>query len=285
MNAHFFDLDTLIQSDGKVWIIDRVYPNQPIMRISKSDYALIIKGIYSSNGEKVKFSDKNYFISKDFYKQLQINCKKTKTDIGSLAFSMQEFLNKEIIEELDFRINLDIMIKLKNTTDDIYIICARNTKNNYEKYIKKLEEKILQEGLKIKDYYFITETFFNKSEDNISHKKVRLLLQHLIGLKTDVDKFTDKELIEYDEVFFYEDDLSTIETTKRYQEILLFLLSNTESNLSSSIREKLKKTEKILHLNLITPNKVNQFIKTIITVKLPNIAKTFESFKFSKWRC
>jgi len=282
MKAHFFDLDTLIQSTGQVWIIDELYPNNPIMKISKSDYNLIRKEVYRSNGEKVKFSGEDYFLSNELYKQLELNCKRTKTNISSLSFSMQEFLNREIINNLDFNINLEIIKPLKNSIDDIYIICSKNSKLNYEKYITILEDKLLNEGLKIKNYYYITETFFNRSKDSISHKKIRLLLQHLVGLKTEKDKFTDQEITEYNEISFYEDDSLTIDMAKKYSEILLFLMNNSEENLSSRIKEKLKKTEKILNLNLITPNKVNRFIRTIISVRLPNVIKTFESFR---WRC
>ena len=282
MRAHFFDLDTLIQSTGQVWIIDTTYPNSPIMKIKKSDYNLIKKEVYRSNGERVQFSGENYFLPKELFKELQLNCKKTKTDISSLSFSMQEFLNREIIDEMDFNINLEIIKPLKNSIDDIYIICSKNNKINYEKYITTLEDKLLDEGLKIKNYYFISETFFNRSQSDISHKKIRLLLQHIVGLKTDKDKFIDQEITEYNEIFFYEDEVSTIEMAKKYSEILLFLLSNTEENLSSRIKDKLKKTEKILTLNLITPNRVNRFVKTIISVRLPNVIKTFESFR---WRC
>jgi hypothetical protein len=72
-----------------------------------------------------------------------------------------------------------------------------NTSSLSPSIINKIEDKLKDNGLVIKNYYFISETFYNRNEDNISHKKVRLLLQHLIGLKTDDNKFTSEEIEEY----------------------------------------------------------------------------------------
>ena len=75
---------------------------------------------------------------------------------------------------------------------------------------------------KFKNLYFISETFYNKVSDDISHKKVRLLLQHIVGLKTEGDKFTDKKLEQYDEIYYYDGidffNLSPIEGLKFFIE-------------------------------------------------------------------
>lgn len=282
MKAHFFDIDTLIEIEGKVWIVDKLYPNTPVMRIDKSEFNLIKKEIYKKNGIKIKLSGEDYFFPEKLANNLKINCKNKKADITNLAFSMQEFLNKEIIEKIDHRIKIENITHLKNSTDDIYIICSKNTKVNYEPIISKFEEKIKENGLKIDRYYFISETFYNRDEDDISYKKVRLLIQHLLGIKTDKDKLTEEELKEYDEISFYEDDLSTIQLAKKSVEILQFILNNSDRIVSDRIKEKLKKTDKSLEVNLITPNKLNRFIKSNVEIKIPNLLKTFESFKWSK---
>ena len=41
MKAHFFDLDTILTTDNKVWLVDKTIPNIPIMKISQSDFNLI----------------------------------------------------------------------------------------------------------------------------------------------------------------------------------------------------------------------------------------------------
>ena len=74
--------------------------------------------------------------------QIKIKAKNHRADISNLAFSLQEFMNKELIENLDYDINLENILHLKNTDDDIYVICSKNTKRNYELMISKIEDKL-----------------------------------------------------------------------------------------------------------------------------------------------
>ena len=69
-------------------------------------------------------------------------------------------------------------------------------------------------GLKIKNYYFISETFFNRDEDKTAHKKVKLLLQHLVGYKTDGNMFTNEEIPKYEKIYFYDDEVKTLNLAK-----------------------------------------------------------------------
>jgi uncharacterized protein (DUF4213/DUF364 family) len=39
--ANFFDINTLITINSKVWIIDKLKPNIPIVKISKSEFNLL----------------------------------------------------------------------------------------------------------------------------------------------------------------------------------------------------------------------------------------------------
>jgi hypothetical protein len=280
MRSHFFDIDTILITNNKVWIVDKSYPNIPLLKIEKSDFNLIKSGIYKSQNNKIEFGGKSYWVPKDLMETLKIKCKINKSNLSNLIFSMQEFMNKELIENLDYDINLDNLLHLKNTDDDIYIICSKNAKKNYELMIKKVEEKLKDNGLVIKNYYFISETFYNRNEDQISHKKIRLLLQHLIGLKTEGDKFTDEEITSYTEVFFYDDEDSSINLANNCNNVCEFLLSNTENTIKSKIKDILKSEEKILYTNLVSPNKFNRFQTKKIQLKFSNILKTFEGFKW-----
>jgi len=280
MRSHFFDIDTILITNNKVWIVDKLYPNIPLFKIEKSDFNLIKSGIYKSQNNKIEFGGKSYWIPTDLMETLKIKCKTNKSNLSNLIFSMQEFMNKELIENLDYDINLDNLLHLKNTDDDIYIICSKNAKKNYELMIKKVEDKLRDNGLVIKNYYFISETFYNRNEDQISHKKVRLLLQHLIGLKTEGDKFTDEEITPYTEVFFYDDEDSSINLANNCNNVCEFLLSNTENTIKSKIKDILKSEEKILYTNLVSPNRFNRFQTKKIQLKFSNILKTFEGFKW-----
>ena len=156
MIAHFFDLDSILITNAKVWIVDKTIPNIPIMKISQSDFNLIKSGVYRSQGNNIEFGGHTYWISTDLFEKIKIKSKNHRSDISNLAFSMQEFMNKELIENLDYDINLDNVLHLKNSDDDIYVICSKNTQRNHELMISKMEDKLNDNGLKIKKFYYIS---------------------------------------------------------------------------------------------------------------------------------
>lgn len=278
--ARFFDIDVILNTNSMVWIVDKLVPNIPILKISQSEFNLIKKGIYKGQENSMKFGGSDYWISSDFMDKIKIKSKNHQANFSNLIFSMQEFMNKELIENLEYTLNLDNILHLKNTDDDIYFICSRNNKKNYELMISKIEDKLKENGLIIKNYYFISETFYNRNEDQISHKKIRLLLQHLVGLKTDGDKFTDEEIERYDEVYFYDDEECAIKLAIDSNKLLTFLLSNTDPNLKDRIKSELKEEERLLFVNYVTGNRVNRFITTKVKIEFSNLIKAFESFKW-----
>jgi hypothetical protein len=228
MRAQFFDLSVLIELESKVWLVSRTKPSIPIVKISASEFNLIKKGVYVKFGQRMKIGGSDYWLSKDLSEEIKIKCVKSNTNISELVFSMQEYMNPSIIEKLNYTIHKDNLYNIKNVDDDIYIICSKNTKKNYDYLIKKLEEFLESIGLKVKNYYYISETYFNRNEDDICHKKVRLLLQHLIGLKTEGDKFIDEEITKYDIISYYDESKEVIEMCKNINDTLLFLQKNSE---------------------------------------------------------
>jgi hypothetical protein len=281
MKAHFFDLDTILITNAKVWIVDKTVPNIPILKITQSDFNLIKSGVYKNQGNSINFSGHTYWLPTDLFEKIKIKSKNHRADISNIAFSMQEFMNKELIENLEYDINMDNILHLKNTNDDIYVICSKNTQNNHELMISKIEDKLLDNGLKIKNFYHISETFYNRNEDGISHKKVRLLLQHLVGYRSDGDKFTDEKIESYSELYFYDDEQKSIKLACECNKLLMFLISNTESSLKDIIKQDLKSTEHVLYVNKVTSNRVNKFVTTKVLIQFSNLIKTFESFR---WR-
>jgi hypothetical protein len=279
MNAHFFDINSLIKVNSKVWIVSKTKPNIPIIKISESDFNLIKKGIWKNSGVKIKIGNSDYYIKEDLFEQIKIKCKKTNTDLSSICFSMQEFMNSDIIKDLDYIVLKDHLINLKNTNDEIYVICSKNSKENYKYQIEKLEEYLLTLGLKVKKFYFITETFYNRNSDKVSHKKVRLLLQHIIGFKTDEEIFTDEKIEQYDEVFFYDDEPNSIKFCKMANDLLKFLYDNSEDTIKERVKNIVDTKNLVIHCKEVTFNKVNPYITSHIKISLDRILKTFESFR------
>lgn len=284
MNAHFFDLNTLITINSKVWIVENTNPNIPLLRISKHEFNLIKKGVYKNFNIKVKLSGNEYWISEEIHNNLKVSCKNKKANIADLAFSMQEFMNPEIIEKGDYQIHIENIRHLKNTQDDIFIICSKNSKKAYDPIIEKLEDKIKELGLTIKKYFFISETFYNKDKSEIVTAKTKLLLQFLIGLKIENNKFTNQEIERYDEVTLYEDDVNTIKMITNANDTLHFLVNNTEESLKEQIRTTIKDKECEILIKQVTFNKANIFIDSKVELQWRNIVRKFESFKYDLFK-
>jgi len=279
MNAHFFDLSTLIRSNSKVWIVSKMKPSIPVLKIDQSEFNLIKNGVWLNNGEKIKIGGINYWVSKETSDLLRIKASKSNTSMSDLSFSMQEFMNPEIIDKIDFEIYTINFEHLKNTKDDVYIICSKNTKRNSEVLIKKLEEKLSEFGIPVKNYYFISETFFNREEDEISFKKVRLILQHLIGLKSEDDKFVKEEISQYDNIFFYDNSKKSIFDMSELNETFEFMKSNSDDDVNILLKETIQKDLRVT-IKEVTFNRVNKFITSEVKLSPIRIIKTFESFRY-----
>jgi len=284
MNAHFFDLNTLITINSKVWIVENTNPNTPLLRISKHEFNLIKKGVYKNFNIKIKLSGNDYWISEEIYNNLKVSCKNKKANIADLAFSMQEFMNPEIIEKGDYQIHIENIRHLKNTQDDIFIICSKNSKKAYEPIIEKLEDKIKELGLSIKKYFFISETFYNKDKAEIVNAKAKLLLQFLIGLKIEDNKFINEEVKRYDGVTLYEDDANTVKMLMNANDTLHFLVNNTEEALKEQIRTTIKDKECEIIIKQVTFNKANIFIDSKVELQWRNIVRKFESFQYDLFK-
>lgn len=278
--AHFFDIDTLMRIDNMVWIIDKNNPNIPIFKISQSDFNLIKNGIYKSQGNKVEFNGKTYWLPTDLSNKLKVKLKLNNVGLGSIGISMQEFMNKDIIDNMEFKVFLENILHLKNKSDDIYIICSKQVKRNYDNIIKKLESKIGEEGLSIKNFYFLSETFYNQNDDDIRYTKIKLLIQHLIGYKTKVNRFTDEEIERYDTAYFYDNQYDTLKVCDEVNVVLKSILNKTEDGLKSVIKEDLLEYKPALIVNKISDNELNKKSTKKIDVEYSNLIKTFESFKF-----
>ena len=279
IKAHFFDLNTLVDIKQLCWIVDKTNPNIPIMKITKSDFNLIKSGIYKSQGNKVEFNGQTFWLPNEMFNRLKVKLKTNRISISNIGISMQEFLNSEIIKGIDFKLNLDNIIHLKNTSDDIYIICSKQTKKSYESIIDKLKEKLFEEGLKIKNFYFISETFYNSDNDDIKYNKIKLLIQHLVGYKTENNKFIDQEIERYDSIYFYDDELDTIKMSDEINVVLKFLLSKTDDGLKSVIKEDIKEYRPSLFINQITDNNFNRSLSKKVILDYTSLIKTFENFK------
>ena len=278
MKSHFIDLDILIKNDSKAWIVDKNNPNIPILKIDNSDLSVFKSGILKSQNNKMSFNGKTFYLSNEFMNRLKSKVKKHKSDFSNLGISFQEFLNPELIENVKFEIDLSILKNIVNTNDDIYIFCSKNTKENFKNQILNLEEEFEKIGLTIKKFYYLSETFFNKDEDQMAFIKNKVILQHLIGLKVDGDKFIDENIDEYSEIFYYDDNLSSTKLSLDINGIFEKFTMNTEKSIKESIKLKVQNNDKILNIKEFTNNKANKFRESSVQLEFSNLIKSFENF-------
>lgn len=279
MTGHIFDIDVLLTTDSKPWIINKNNPSEPLIKLSKSDFNLIRNGVYKSQGNKIEFNDRTYWLPTNLFNKLKVIAKNKKIGIDDMAISLREFLNSDIIKDIKYDINYDSIAHLKNKNEDIYLVCSHNTERNFKSVIDKLIEELTEEGIKIKNFYYINETFSNVNSDEVIFKKTLLCLQHLVGYKSKNDKFIDESITKYDKLYFYDDNFDTLKMTDEINSALKIILFKTDEGLKDVIKEDINDSKGELIVNKITSNKYNKFTTSNVKISLSNII-TFENFKF-----
>ena len=122
--AYIYDIDSILKIDQKPWVISKDNPGIPLMKINESDFNLFKSGIYKHHGNKINFNSSTFWVSNSFMNKLKVKCKLNNVDISSLGISMQEYLNSSIIENIDYKINLDIFKESFNKECDIFIVLS-----------------------------------------------------------------------------------------------------------------------------------------------------------------
>ena len=280
MNAHIIDINILLQVNAKAWIVSKNSPNTPLIKLDITDFNLFKSGIFRTQNNKIQFNGKTFWLSNEFMNKIKVIAKKSKVDISNLGVSMQEFMNPEIIEELEFDLDLSIFNNIINTNDDIYIICSKNTKSRYQKQIEKLEDKLESLGLKIKNYYFISSTFSNSNDDHKALIKSKIILQHLLGHKIESEKFVEEDITDYNQITFYDDDQLSIQTALNINSVLEKYLLLTDDTIKTTIKEKIKKDDNFLIIKEYTHNKSKKFNEYNVQLELNNVIKSFENWKW-----
>jgi hypothetical protein len=255
-------------------------PNLPLYKISPSEFKLIKSGIYKKKGNKIEFNGTEYYLSDDLWNRLKIISSKNNIDFSSFVISLQEYLNKDLIESVKYELNLDQILKLKNEMGDIYIICSKQTKSLYDKIINEIEEVLKSNGIKIKAFYYLNENFLNQNSDEVNFKKIRLLLQHSIGYKSDKDKFTDLEIVKYDTINYYDKVIPIKSVATTINQVFKSMLNNTERGLSDVIKDDLRSESPTIHINKIENNDFNPLTTVKVELSSKNLITKFESFKF-----
>jgi hypothetical protein len=277
--AHFFDLDCLLQLDQQAWVVDKTNPSTPLLKISKSELKLAKSGVFKSKGNKIEFNGITYFLSDELWNRIKIFCIKNNVNVSNLVISLQEFLNPEIIENMKIEIKKDIILNLKNNISDLYLVCSRYFEKTYKKIIQKLIDELEYDGITVKNFYFLDEDFINDDIDETQYKKIKLILQHSLGYKSQDNKFIDQEIQKYKTLHWYDKSSQILNLCNISNDVLNSMLRKTDKGLSDVIRDDLRDDTPVLYVHKIQDNELNPIITKKTKLSLPNIVRKFESFK------
>lgn len=276
MIGHIFDIDVLLNIDSKPWIIDKNNPNVPLLKISKSDFNLIKKGVYKTQNNMIESNGVSYWLPTSLFNRLKVLSKNKRIDINNLSISMQEFLNKDVIENVDYKINFDAIRHLKNKNEDIYLICSTNTEKNYKKLVEKLMDKLKYEGIIVKKFYFINDSFRNADYESIIFKKAMICLKHLVGYEIQNEQFIDTPINKYSKLEYYDDDFDTLKMVDEINSYLNLILSKTEDGVKEIVKEDVYDDRAIFIAKKITNNKYNNYTTKECKLSLNNVIKKFK---------
>ena len=119
MVSHFFDLETIIRSDSKIWVVDKSKPSLCLLKVDQSDFNLIRSGIFRKQGNLIRFAGVDYYLPDEIMNKVKIVAKNMKANTSNLAFSMREFIDPDYIGTVNHTIDVGAISHLRNTQDDI----------------------------------------------------------------------------------------------------------------------------------------------------------------------
>jgi hypothetical protein len=285
----FFDLDNslwYIKSD--IWIINKNKPNIPILKISPVEFALIKGGIYVKDDILVEYNNESFFISRDMMDRIQR--KSPKIRLGDIGISYAEFFDDDILNKKEVILLLDNIKHLIGKNIEIGVLTARSDRKKHANLLNKLRLKLKEYGLEIDKIYFVSEAIrMIGYDDGVTYDKNKILLEHLIGLKVEDNKFVPIKKEAYNKVYFYDDVKSNILNLNNLQDYFDYLVRNSETEVVEFINNRLENNTLLLINNLISNNNVNPFDTKTIKLKSPvkfpirvqdnKLTVKFENFK------
>ncbi len=164
--------------------------------------------------------------------------------------------------------------KIKKTT----IIENSDTVIFDKKIINEIVETLRTNGMIVKNFYYLNENFLNQNTDEVNYKKMRLLLQHSIGYRSDMNKFIDDEITKYDQINFYDKSIPFKTVSITVDQIFKSMMKNTAKGLMDVIKDDLKTHTPIIQINKIEDNQFNPIRTTKIELSLKHLITKFESF-------
>lgn len=268
---HYFDLDgTLWETNARSWIIDKLNPSKPIMKIDMHEFNLLHKGYYVNDGHKIDYNGMDFWLSNEILTKIKT---KKPIEIDRIGISVREFNNEFFIngqlDSIKFMFNrLTVVPNLKSIT----LLTARSNIKAHLPLISKLEEELNKINIKLDGYHLIHDLseLKNNNTGDTSTKKLIKLIQSLIGFKIEDNKFVALLEDEQDIVHFYDDEDKNINICNDINEYIMLYLSNSSEVVKKRIMNKKLDAKKLITY-LVTSNEMNPFIKKEINIQILSV--------------
>lgn len=274
----FFDLDnTLWYIKSNAWVILKNDPSKPLMKISNTEFTLIKNGIYVNDGNIIEFNNEKFYVSDDFVKRLEKRRKGIK--LSNIGISYAEYFDNQILNKKNVKLLFNNIKHLIGKGMEIGLLTARTDRKKHSILLNKLRMKLNEYGFEISKIYFVSDRLKFGSSDKMVYDKNQVLLEHLVGLEIDVDRFIPIKKDAYNRVYFYDDLKQNLLSKDMMQKYFESLLLNSDDEIVEYIKNRLKSQTLILINNLITNNEIKPFETETIRLRLPiKYPITIESF-------
>lgn len=265
----FFDLDnTLWYIKSDIWVIDKNKPQECIIKISPLEFTLIKNGIYVKDDLLIEYNNEQFYISTDMLER--ILRKKKNIKIRDLGISYVEFFDEDILDKKEVQLILNNIKHLIGKNVKIGILTARSDRKKHANLLNKLRLKLNEYGIEIDKIYFVSESIrIIGYGDSVVYDKNKILLEHLIGLEIDDDKFIPIKKDVYNKIYYYDDIKSNFMNVNKSQDYFDFLVKNSDDECVEYINNRLSKNKLLLINNLVTNNELNPFKTSTIELNQP----------------
>lgn len=266
----FFDLDnTLWYIKSNAWVILKDKPGKPLMKIGNLEFTLIKNGVYIPDGNVIEFNNEKYFVSNDFVERLER--RKRNIKLNDVGISYAEYFDEDILNKKEVLFLLNNIKHLIGTNIELGLLTARTDRSKHAELLNKLRVKLEEYGFEISKIYFVEDRLrYIGSTDKVAYDKNKVLLEHLIGLEIEDNKFIPMKKDSYNRVYFYDDVKQNFLSVNSMQDYFQQLMSNSDDEVVEYIKNRLKSQTLLLMNNLITNNEVNPFDTKIIKLREPN---------------
>jgi len=285
MDLHCFELNSLLNLDLKYWIINKDKPNIPILKIDENEMNLIQSGIYKKDNIVIKYNDNEYQISKDMFEKVKRKSGLKNLDVSQLGISYAEYFNEDVINKTKLTLMLYNIKHLKDSNTKIVIVSDKSNRKRYAHVLNVLRKELNSRGLDIWKIYFTANKINVRYNNEYGADQVKLVLEHLIGLKIDDYKFIPIKQDKFENVYYYSNEINNTHFINDIQSYFNDILKNTDDEMFEYVNDRLKNNVLTVYNNYVGSNKINPFTTAKIVLAEQTkfaIRKVQENFKIIK---